>query len=362
MKVQRVGQISDDQFEEIGDAFLKVNGKIDQEKILRDIAGLDNEIEQQMQNLDEERAMAICILLQGRNILSLVLGQEQARAPKGVAKLLSQAGHVDLPIAIYCPEPVLARAVDCVLKNMEMGGYAIIDNMQELLDLALSDELSGVIGVSSSKYGDVLASMRHDLKHLDGWDYEKAQTAKLPPCRNWIAGQSTFLPVIFNELRSNSSENHSASDPQTENFDLRAAVKDGIDRLWPAKTPAKPLTVAVCDDNQPEVEGLLVILDAWPGVVVSYFDAESCDDAHDLAAVVSLHDIVLLDENMGKITGSEVARQLTGKAGIKCQIASISGGPTPAWAKSHFPNKNSVMFDKDLAMEFVRFMESLMSR
>jgi hypothetical protein len=369
MEIKRVGWISDSEFEQMQAALIE--GGRDhhppQEMQLR-IEAFDRDIENYLEDLNKDTVLAVNILMQGRNFAARLLGLEQRRAPREVVKMLRSITGEQAPVAIYCHNSTIfltiKQVMEALKETLEALGkvsYVFCDDLDELADAALHGEISGIISVNLDSRGKLESSIRHDLKNRDGWDYQKAEAVELPPCRDLHAGPQILAKLMFTIQDMHELPAEQMRDPNmtADAFDLKEAIGNGIHKFRNMAALPATLTVAVCDDQPPEVEGLMVILRAWPDVEVHLHDSKDFKDDKELGLMTSKCDIVLLDENMGHITGrmmSEYYHQLGSTSPV---VASISGGIVP-WTKKHFKDKCKVMKVRVVALEFMHFMDHLL--
>lgn len=117
--------------------------------------------------------------------------------------------------------------------------------------------------------------------------------------------------------------------------------------------PSRRLRVAVVDDSPEAVRGMVAFLQEWPGLEVTFVR-----QTEGLPDVDPDMDIVLLDENMGDVSGTEVYAALRG-AGSKATIASTTTGHAPAFTRHHFGRKAVVPRDPGATRALVDFMNLL---
>jgi hypothetical protein len=367
MNIKRVGWISDSEFDQMKAAFVKGNnGLPPTEEMQLRIETFDRDIDTyvESEDFDHYKAEAVHILLQGRNFAARLLGLEQRSAPPKVVKMFRSIMCEPAPVAIYCHNPVVFRTIKQVLESlkevMESLGkvsYVFYNDLNELITAVLLDDVRGIIAVNLDSHGRLESSIRHDLKNREGWDYARAEAAELPPIRDLQAGAQLLMQIIFTIQDMYELPAEQMRDPEmtADAFDLKAAIGEDIRKFRNmAKSPITTF-VAVCDDNPDEVEGLLLILRAWPDLEVKFYDARDFTSATEMALMSSKHDIILVDEQMGLFTGRELVEQYQIMSTTPV-IASISGGEV-SWTNKHFPDKVRVMRNKVAALEFMHFMD-----
>lgn len=357
------GLLTIDEFTQMREAYLETNKVYDTDEFESRIKDLDDQIARHAEELTQESVIAINLLMQARNFLSLMLGKPQSRAPRGVVKFMNKLQRVLTPVAVFYPTQAIAATIQESLKTMEARGYEIVTSYERLVDGVIHDEYQGVIGLYLTNEGDVEAVIRAELSEMPGWEQEAAAAIELPPCRNLqIDGGESLAKLFFmiQDMQELPAKQMRDSEMMMEVFSLEKAISEGVFELRP--TPCT-VTVTVCDNHLREVRGLVQILEAWENIrLLRHHSANYCDPG-DLALMMEKCNIVLLDENMNNLRGEDVAAALKQRTGENRQvIASISGDDKPEWAEYHFQHKARVVQSQDAAFEFVEFMKKLIAK
>lgn len=122
------------------------------------------------------------------------------------------------------------------------------------------------------------------------------------------------------------------------------------------RRPMRPLRVIVVDGDENAVEGIVPLLLHWDNIF-SVTIIQSSAVYPDILG--GRDDIVLLDENMDKITGTKIAEWLRedGFPGIIASITSEDACP-PAF-KYHFPHKRLMTVSFKAAGKFILWLNAL---
>lgn len=135
-----------------------------------------------------------------------------------------------------------------------------------------------------------------------------------------------------------------------------------VDRM---KKPDKLKNLVLVDDREDQVRGMLEFLDDWPRMKIHSLVGIPKGDANDLAEqILALKpDLVLLDESIGSVKGTEVAFILKDKQ-CPAVLASISWGNEwdPPYTKFHLGDKPQVGRDPKVDENFVDFMNELIEQ
>lgn len=125
------------------------------------------------------------------------------------------------------------------------------------------------------------------------------------------------------------------------------------------KKPEKKTKVVIVDDYASCMLGMKIILKAWPNISVLAILQEPREEL-----IIPETDILLLDEDMRDLTGTEVAKKL--KSQIHCPlIASTTGLDKPAYTDWQFKRKNELIMPDNLknhkiSYQFIEFMNKLL--
>lgn len=316
------------------------------ESFERDIADL-------LASKEEGWREAVIILAQGRNFFAKSLGLPQKaflEDPDARVALFVRSGES------------LTRALQQVLGFYKQDlRFEIYSDMRKVLEGIVAGSFCGVIGIDhGARNGWLEGQIRHDLKNMEGWNAEKAASAKLPLMAEFGMGfLLSELICMMREMQSGASVPLECWIVSEDGFSLSNFVESLVG--W-ALIPKLDTHVVVLDDDPEAVKGILFLLEKWPNVIhehILYSDLFSLDEfLAKIEAVGSDRVIVLLDESMGATTGTAVAKALESRhfGGI---TASITGGAKPRFAKHHFWEKKSIASQRGAAVGFVQFMNQL---
>lgn len=326
-----------------------------------EIAELDHAMEDQDRAVAEGREElrdvlpALNILAQGRNFLARYVGDPeiQVTTPEEASKVLPAALELK-HVALYIPEgDSLRRATQQVLGTTRPDlRCTYYKEMSALLDDLLKGEICGAIGLflqPEGHPGRLGGIARHDLKNRPTWTREQAQRCALPPFVSFGPG-FLLADLLATAVRMQAGE---CQPPKAEDaeFDLGQHLTQLSAHMF---VPPRPIEVMIVDDEEEIVQGMKVVLDAWLNISVSYRMPYSEPERKRPAP-----DVLLLDESMDQITGTEVANDFMAR-GYTGIIASITGGQKPEYTPWHFQGKVQVAESWTSALEFVHFMNSLL--
>lgn len=317
------------------------------------IVEFDRDVAQLLRDRPEGFEPAIAILLQGRNFLARYIGEAEVPFPGIEEKVLESE-----------PDPIrekhvalFVRSVDYFLKtvrhvlntlDLDKQAYREYIGTNDLLNAILSGQVGGIISLNMRREESIESHLRHDLKNMPDFDYRSAQKYALPPCVDIYPPHP--LGVILKTIHEFREGTYQP--PEQESFSLDQFLPYLVPHLY---VPQRKVTVKVVDDEEWAMEGMVGILKVWPNLRVIpevYWGGG--------VFVFDDDDIVLLDEAMGKITGTQVAKELQKDPEFRGLIASTTSGEKPAYTRWHFQAKGRITKNKQAAQEFVRFMNSLL--
>lgn len=350
---------TDQEFAELKQLFEKNNPALAQDP--QGIRAKIGEIDQQIAKLQHEHpegcGFAVCILAQGRNFFARYLGEPEIATPMLKGASLAPAAIESKHVAIFIPEgDTLRRAIEQVLQTTRPDlRFKCYEKMGELLDALQKGEVCGAIGLFLQPDGHpsrLEGVIRHDLKNKTGWDIVKVQHFALPPCASF--GPPHLLTNLLEAALQMQKGEYQAPKPKDENF----VLSDHLSRLSAHMfVPPRQIRVAVVDDEEAAVWGLKIILRSWLNLDLQVYSPGT----QDTLEAEQGPDILLLDEVMSPISGTEFARLFMDQ-GYRGIIASISGGAKPGYTQLHFPHKLAVSKSYAAALEFVNFMNSLLGK
>ncbi len=351
--------ISEEDFTRACEAFKNLNPELagDAEAMRAKMLELEQEIKtmfaewQAHPGKDDEYRPAIDILGQGRNFLACCVNVPQVDflADREPAK---QAEETPDPIAtkhvaVYAAHRVLAAVMKQALGLIDDLRFMIYSDLRNLMAAIVGGEVCGVINISSDGQSRIESHLRHDLKTLPGWSYERAQNCVLPTCADFSPPHplGTIIKTIREMQEGRFNQNH-------EQFFLEDALPMLLTHM---RVPNYEIRVAVVDDQPEQIAGLEKVLAIWPrmkALSVIYPDM-----------IAGPYDIVLLDEDLGDgMKGAKLREKLIQQEGLsEALFVSTSGGDKPAWAKHHFAAKSMVARSQGVALEFVKFMNGLIA-
>ena len=345
---------ADQEFAYIRDVFVMNNPELanNPEKIVAKIIEFDHDIDQILPKKIEQ-AIAIHILLQGRNMLARHIDSEERfieldfNRPEEDFSIYdpSQDKYLGLYIAGNDNEMVVAAIKQTI--PFEEKEYKIFHQLTELIGEILAGKLAGIIELDIKGERNIESSIRHELKNRDGWNYRKAERLILPPCANFAFDKVFWLDAML-MLKGEYNQD------KKDKFDLGNSFRSLLPFIY---TPKEIVNVLLVDDHLSQVEGMINILENWPNVLLKIEIKE------DVIVPVIGDDIqiALLDNDMGNLSGEEVARQwrLLGYKGI---IASTSGGGKVSYTPWHFQAKSIVATHQGAARNFCKFFSTLLKK
>lgn len=294
----------------------------------------------------EEVTMAINITLQGRNFMARMLSEPERPMPevKGLVVVPDpiQSRHVAVWGGTDNSTP--ANAVSHVLKTIldQNVRCKVYTNLNVLIGAVLNSELCGIASISPNEkeMTRIEPLVRHHLKGMRDWNYEKAEALVLPPCADFV--HLSPMVTCMGEMLAGTFR-------VSDKYDLVGALPSLLTHMY---VPSTNRTVVVVDDKPAEVAGIYTILAVCPKVKLVKV-------MHPGSEFAWGNDVVLLDEDMGKIKGSDIAKEIL-RQKPKVTVASITGGSRPSYAKHHFQAKTSIAKDKSAAEGFVKFMSAVL--
>lgn len=309
----------------------------------------------------EEEPVAKSLYLQGRNLLACALGRELLPEPDISAQAEEAAAGPAIPeqtVAIKVNSEMYARAMEqslAVMTDLRIKTY--FDNRELIQDL-LAGKICGIISVGA-KDSRADGIIKHDLKNMPGWDVAKANAFPLPPVMDM------YQPVLLVRILELASKMHKGEffDREEEKFDLEDHLAELRSTML---APKGSLSVMVVDDMPDEVAGIVRLLEVWPGELVlgtACIGQADIADSDEQALVVGVErpDIVLLDEIIGNIKGSDVAKGLLTR-GFTGTLASITGGECPEFTSHYFNAKTHIQTSRQAAEGFISFMNNLVDQ
>jgi len=343
---------NDEGFEVMKKAFEENNPELagNLKKIREEIAQADADLKILLDEKSENFKVAISLLWQFRNFLAKYIGDEEVKPPvfereeEEVNPLLLK--HV----AIYVDGGGTLKVAFRQVLNLCKDTIRIefYDSIRDIIEAQLSGKLCGIIGIHLNKDADIQRHIRHDLKNMSEWNYEKAEAAMLPSCADF------FPPHALGDILETISKMQKGEYLiKSEEFNLGMELSSLIGKM---QIPCSETTIAIVDDRREEIEGMVKILQSWPRVNCIPVIQETSD----LPNISP--DIWLLDEDMPEPAkrGSEYARELR-IARSQALIASTTGGQKPKTIDLHFSGKTSVTKSRSSAEDFIRFINKLLS-
>ncbi len=354
--------LSDAEFEQLKTFFERQRPKLigNPNDVRAEIKKLDDAIDNEylpfaLQNGATNTESAIQITLQGRNFLARYIGETERPMPviagvtpepidplqfKHVAVWTGHHEENEFTRAMKQTIPILAEDKD----------YRLYTNFELLIDEILQGNTCGVVGFSLDHLGRVESSIRHDLKNRPGWNHWKSEAAILPPCADF-----NKLPAMIAALKNMREGTYTKA---TETFDLGKELSGLLAHMY--VTAAEEMVIIV-DDSLNEVKAIARILEAWPKLKV--FQWTGLADRPDKPTDINDQAIILLDDDLGKdsLNGSAITERLA-KEGHKGPIVSITGGENPAYAKLHFQGKAAVGSSRQMALDFIKFMNKVLQQ
>lgn len=338
----------------------------------KSIRELEQEIEKLVAEKPEGFEPAIQILLQGRNFLARLSNRPEVYVNPSFlasASLASQASPIMAPnpveskkVAIYCSSKTINASVRNFLfpgqteeerKKIELSNrLEFFSDIPKLLEAVMADCLCGIINLCLLEQTTNIESLiRHDLKNRPSWGSVRASEFVLPPCCDFreINCMVRLFPII-------QAMKAGCFYQVTGEFDFNLAKPSLRANMV---FPEKKVTVWVVDDQYEEIKGICAILNIWPEVAVEIHE-HKLQETFQLGDGFRQDDIVLMDEQMGQLSGTDCAGILRQK-GFTGIIASITGGERPKYTPYHFGGKTGILRDFTTALAFVRFFNTLLA-
>jgi len=348
--------MTEKEFEMVKGVFEENNPRLasDPDAIRREMESLDKEMQRILSERPEEFAAAIHILWQGRNFLSLYIGEEEIPLPSEVQEAVEPQEIIDplssKHVAVYAgPDGPFSRATaqffglwDSVLR------FQCYQDIKSLLADLIAGKVCGVIGFRLSPEASIESTIRHDLKYWPAFDYEKAEAFNLPPCVDFthLEAATGMLKALEVAIQM---QNGSYRPKESEDFSLAEEMPYLIQHMYALD---RGCVVYIIDDQKEEMAGMVAILNAWPLIKCNAILQQDTT-----VPPIPMASVVLLDEDM-PVKGSEIAKHI----GRSTLVASTTSGERPSFTSWHFGNKGRIAKEKAVAKAFVSFMNELLSR
>lgn len=349
--------LTDEAFEMMKGVFERNNPELaaDRTKMGEKLTELHVEIEKLTDERPEEWEAAVKILLQGRNFFARYLGEAEMEI--NFAEPVPEVPEIERKhVAVYVaggggdmnPLYLAVRKVLGLFKDALR--HECYDSMEELIVALQRGEVCGIVALQLDCSASILSHIRHDLKNRPGWNYDRAQSFVLPPSADFSPLHD--LIKVVETIKAMQDGKSRVSDPEgpLDPENLAALVSH-------MRVPSRQMAVSIVDDEAGMITGLVKVLEAWPNLKVrahihqgelpSDLDAQS--------------DLLLLDEAMSRLTGTQFYKHLRDMGGFKGIAASISGGEKPGFTQWHFGGKALVDKHAKFARDFVEFMNRLIT-
>lgn len=351
-------RLTEDNYKELVDARNNIGVSDSPEEARNKMLELDKEMDRLIaakelgeEGLDE----AISIIAQGRNFFAMEIGEEQ----REITLTCYQESQV-----VEIPDPIEERYVAvCVFDNQGcfenslnqslsiMGlKYKIFSDTKAMIDALEAGDVCGIVGIHAIRKGGMISErIRHDMKYHSSFGFDAAKDYIFPPCADFsqplslLQLTSTIWQMLKGEFTISKDDEFSPVDQICELIPHMVISKEKI-------------SVAIVDDVEAEIQTMLLVLIAWPGVSVEFIQV-----GKEIPEISQDFDILLLDEAMPALSGTLIAKQLE-SSGCQSQMASISGGSCPSFTKDHFNGKIPMKQSRQACLDFVRFMNTLISR
>lgn len=127
-----------------------------------------------------------------------------------------------------------------------------------------------------------------------------------------------------------------------------------------ANAPKRTVKLLIIDDDQQFIDAFKLVLQSWPNLMVEEFLWTL--DVTEVPRVQPDIDIVLMDERLGyHATGTDVCEIWRKTQKVKFLIGSTSALERPEYAADHFSKKGFMKSNELNALEFVTFINRLLS-
>ena len=325
------------------------------DKINEEIARFDAEIDSLLadtENDEQDRRQAVDILLQGRNFLAIHLGQTQRDVifAEDLMAVLSDP-IVNRHVAVCLPQNTHPSYIKALEKGiaLQRANCKIYVGTKPVLHDLKEGLICGLIGIHFAEpIGLIAEQLRHDMQYHPQYSVELARNYVFPPSVNF--GAPHLIALIFQAA----SQMHNVTfNNEGEDFNPEQQLSELVPHMAHVKSQ---LSIAVFDDDEQIVTPLLTILRAWPGIVVDFIRVSDS-----LPLIPSEYNIVLLDEAMDRVTGSQIAEKIS-TSGCETIIASISGGHCPNYTPHHFGLKAVMKDNRQACLDFIAFMNRLFTK
>lgn len=271
-------------------------------------------------------------------------------------------------ISIYLGEGVEAAAKEQVLSSLmdmdQLGDVHFFHSFRDLVNevtqkLANNEDVGQILNASSKSRID--NSIRHDLKNLPGFDYEKAEAVKIRysecPDPLSVPALLTFIHDAVNAVVSTEASSDGNDIKKDDDLLPMDALRAQMN------IPSREVTVIIVDDKESEIEGMYKVLSNWENIKVVKFliDDNTIIDAHEKGQMPTIPygDIILLDEAMVAYDGTEYYKNdLKNRADTI--VVSTTGGVKPDWAYHHIKSKSSIAKELKNANAFIAQINSLL--
>tara|TARA_Y100000310_G_C20691745_1_gene822735 strand:- start:1399 stop:2463 length:1065 start_codon:yes stop_codon:yes gene_type:complete len=347
-------EIGSDDFEIMKQVFEENNPELaeNEEAIRGHIVELDEDIQKHLDEKPDGFDSAVTILWQGRNFFARYLGDEETSLPEMEQVTDELPNPIEQKhVAVFAGggDGPFRRSVRQVLgmydETLRIEFYHTIQDVLEALE---SGAICGVVAIHMSAEARIESHLRHDLKNMPGWNYDKAEKVVFPPCIDFPPPME--LPLVLTTILEMQKGEYQVQ-PEGK-FNLNSELSSLIAHMH---TPKRNVVIALIDDRPQEIEGMTQILEAWPRIECIPI-IQKAERSHEVDAPI---DIWLLDEDMPHKKGSDIARELQA-SGFSGLLVSATAGSKPDFANLHFGNKNSIRKDRSVAEEFIRFINQLL--
>ncbi len=258
-------------------------------------------------------------------------------------------------IAIFLDPSVDFSSTQTKLKMFLPFEPEYFSDIGKLLEAIASKRIFGVIGIQTkdTMTKNLLYEFMERNAPIPGFE----KLCDFSPIQDFYEPihLTTITTALIDMHEANNKKAKKASPVET--FVLLDAMDD-LKKLM--ATPTRTLRIAVIDDQQQHAEDMLHILGSWPNIDIEVYVGEGIGESAEvlfktMTTRPPFPDIILLDEDLGDFTGTQVAKKIM-EGTFNGYIISTTGGKKPEYTPHHFPDKGTVGRVQKTAEAFIQLI------
>jgi CheY-like chemotaxis protein len=233
---------------------------------------------------------------------------------------------------------------------------AFYQKISELAKDIILNKIYGVLFITKKGSGTV-SNIWNYMKKIPGWNWDRALEFPLPHIIDF-----GYNSLKFSEATSLITQMMDGDFYQKVRNEFILERHLSWLRLM-MSVPKEPITIMIVDDMPDQIYGPTILLEIWPNVTLNaiknphhHLDRELVDKI-----LEEKPNILLLDEAMGHIKGTQIAQMLKEK-GFQGIFASITAGRHPNYTDHIFSKKGSVPTNEKSAKKFIEFVNMLIKK